>query len=149
VPRTPHIYFDTSALLRLFDAAPLPRVRRERSEVLRLLAAVRTGRCTAAWSRAHQLELVAQGPYQREIIDELRRSFRAIRRSKIVPPAARAYAAAGLRGLDAVHLAYAVAAGARVLVTTDDGFRRAASRLPGLPVEVLSPTATIVRLGMR
>jgi hypothetical protein len=46
--------------------------------------------------------------------------------------------AAGVKGLDVHHLAFAVSANADFLATTDDGFIEAASGL-ALPVRVINP----------
>ena len=44
--------------------------------------------------------------------------------------------------LDSLHLSFAVAGGADVLLTTDDGFRKAAAKLD-IPVRVMNPITFI------
>jgi predicted nucleic acid-binding protein len=83
----------------------------------------------------------ARDAVRRELLRTLvRHAARSLPLSEAVGQRARRLRAQGLRDLDALHLAAAEAAGAETLVTTDDGFERAAGGLnPPSAVHVRNP----------
>lgn len=136
------VYFDPSALNRPFDDQGAIRIRLETEAVEHLLRAV--GERTLEWissdivlfevrkcpdeERRGMLELLCQGATERvALTGEVSRRGRELRTH-------------GLGDMDALHLAAAERGGAEVLLTTDDGFIRAARGLqPASPVRVENP----------
>ena len=59
---------------------------------------------------------------------------------------ARAFHTAGIKPLDALHLASAVAAQAEYLCTCDDRFLRRAQAMDTHPTQVLSPLALVAEI---
>lgn len=138
------VYFDACCLNRPFDDQTQPRIRLETEAVEHLLRAVEEGMLVWFSSEALLFEI-------HKCPDEVRRAAvlalcsRASSRlaaNEDVRRRAAEHHAAGLRPLDALHLACAEAGGAQVLLTTDDRFVAGAARLlPASPVRVLNPIA--------
>jgi predicted nucleic acid-binding protein len=138
------IYLDTCCLNRPFDDRSQERVRREAEAVLTVLARLTTRdwhwiSSEALWAEVEQMpdrdrrlrvRAMAEGAHQLVVIEQ--------------PQVERARALLGLhfKPLDALHLACAEAAGADVVLTTDDRLVRLARRVSGqlrLRVMILWP----------
>lgn len=129
------VYLDTCCLNRLTDDQTQLRIRQEAEAVEEILG----------WMRAGEIQWISS----EALIDEIERSSDIERRlgnaalltlaseSLEVDAAIASRAAdlqiAGYGAYDALHLACAEAARADVLLTTDDGFIRKASRRDGEP----------------
>lgn len=140
------IYLNTSALNRPFDDLSAQRVRLEAEAVSVIVSAIETGQLQLVSSDYLDFE-VAQIPDPeraqrvRTILDYARSRI-AI--GEDVAERARALEQVGLRGLDALHLAAAEGAGARLLITTDDRMIQRARRLgDDLGVRVVLPIDAI------
>jgi predicted nucleic acid-binding protein len=136
------VYLDTCCLNRLTDDQTQLRIRQEAEAVEQILR----------WMRAGEVQWISS----EALVDEIERSSNVERRlenaalltlvseSLGVDAAIASRAAnlqvAGYGAYDALHLACAEAARVDVLLTTDDGFIRKASRRDGSPlVAVLNP----------
>lgn len=140
----PRIYFDTCTLNRPFDDQSQTRIRLEAEAVEHLLRAVDEGRLEWVTSEVMLFEVLkTPDEVRREaLLSVVRRARHSIALSDEIGKRARVLRAQGVRDLDALHLASAEASGARVLVTTDDGFVRAAAGLqPASMVQVKNPVA--------
>jgi predicted nucleic acid-binding protein len=136
------VYFDTCALNRPFDDQSQPRIRLEAEAVEHLLRAVDEGGLEWVSSEVVLFEILkTPDEVRREILLSLvRRAGPTIALSDDIGKRARELREQGLRDLDALHLASAEAAGAGVLVTTDNGFVRAVAGLqPASSVQVKNP----------
>ena len=126
----PRIYLNTRALNRPFDDGRSVRVRREAEAVLFLIEAVGQGLPTLI--RSAYLEFEADRNPDREraqrVASLLDLATLSVSVSESIVSRARELEAVGLRGLDAMHVASAEAAAARLLVTTDDRLLRRAAR---------------------
>jgi len=136
------IYFDTCCYNRPYDDQSQVRIRRESEAIVGAIKMVRwyghtiigsraldaeIGRISDAEKRGHVLRLYRESvaynaPYKKAVF-------------QYIKPLAEA---AGVKGIDVHHLAFAVASCADFLVTADDGFIEAVSGLV-LPVKVVNP----------
>jgi predicted nucleic acid-binding protein len=138
------IYLDTCCYSRPSDDQTQLRVRRESEAILDILESAARGDLSIIGSDAVQDELAAIRDPDRQLgakglaafssehvylDEELRRRGGTLERI-------------GLRGYDSVHVACAEAAGADVLLTTDDAMIRRARRLQNqLAVRVANPVS--------
>jgi predicted nucleic acid-binding protein len=140
------VYLNTSALNRPFDDLSAERVRLEAEAVSQIVAAIESGRLELASSEYLDFE-VGQIPdperaYRVRTI--LRRADVQIALGPAAVERARSLERVGLRGLDALHIAAAEAAQARLLITTDDRMVRRARRLgEDLAIRVVRPTEAL------
>lgn len=136
------VYLDNCCLSRPFDDQTQVRVRTEAEAILAVLQRVRRGEWTMIGSDALDDEISAiRDPVRRGRTRRL-----ASHASEHVPADAdrmrrgKLLEAMGFRGYDSLHIACAEAAGADVLLTTDDAFVRRARRLKNLlGVRVANP----------
>ncbi|MBI4616588.1 MAG: PIN domain-containing protein [Planctomycetes bacterium] len=149
-PRVVRVYFNTSALNRPFDDLSSARVRREAEAVASLIAAVESGRIE--WLASDYLEYeIAQTPDldRRGRVQALVAGSTGPRvtLSPRIAVRARELERAGLRGLDALHVAAAEAGGAALLVTTDDRMiQRARRAANSSSVRVIGPIDALAEL---
>lgn len=140
----PRVYFDTCALNRSFDDQSQARIRLEAEAVEHLIGAVGERRLEWVSSDVVVFE-VTKNPDEelREILLTIVRcAGLTVAFSNEIARRARALREQGMRAMDALHLASAEAGGAQVLITTDDQFLRAASRLESASaVQVKNPVA--------
>lgn len=125
---------NTSALNRPFDDQAIERVRLEAEAVSSLVSAIEEGRLELVGSDYLDFE-VSQNPdleRARRVGSILRICHDRVRMSAEVAARARDLEQAGLRGLDALHVAAAEAAHADLLVTTDDRMIRRVTRAGSL-----------------
>lgn len=149
------IYLDNCALGRLTDQQDQPRLVAEHIAVRECLARVQVG--ALCWTAS--AALVAEIANSSNVV---RRAYTASLlelATEVQPYTSAVYAEAerlqpfGFASFDAQHLAFALAAGADVLLTTDDRFVRAAQRLVSVPAfagrrvtEVLNPVDWLRRI---
>jgi predicted nucleic acid-binding protein len=134
------LYLDICALKRPFDDQNTERVRDESLAVLRILDRIELGSDGMVWSAALTFENDADPDHEiRARVTGL--AILACTFSRMNPEAQariESLCSSGVRTLDAAHLAFAEAAGADCLLTTDDRFIRRARRV-GTTVRVLNP----------
>ncbi len=144
------LYLDLCALQRPHDDQSQVRVRVETAAVLGLLDHCRAGGAGLASSDALAYE-AGRNPHP------VRRSHAeaalagAVAHQPLTPTVERRadeLAVAGLRPLDALHLASAEAVGADYLCTCDDQLLRRGRVLADLPLRVVSPVELTTELGL-
>jgi hypothetical protein len=142
------IYFDMCSLQRPLDDQSQIRVVVEAQAVLGALALCESGQADLIASEALVFECDANP-------DAVRRDFAAgtiakaahfVKTDDQVKARAQAFVDAGVKPLDALHLASAVAAEADFLCTCDDRFLRRARTLNTAPTKVVSPIELISEL---
>lgn len=134
------LYLDLCALKRPFDDQSQPRITAETQAVLAILGRIEQGVDSLAWSSVLTLENNAD-PEPEPRIEVAKCAARAAGSSILTPQVVeriRQFAAAGLRPLDAAHLAFAEAGRCEVLITCDDRFVERAGRTNCL-LRVLNP----------
>ena len=139
----PLVYLDNCALQRPLDDRDQFRVRIEADAITEVLTAVADGRVSLVTSPALRAE-VARGAdrSRREFaLDVLASAVRNVRVSDETTRRADTFRAAGIRPLDALHLAFAVASGADYFCTTDDRFFAKATRVNTGSMRVVGPLA--------
>lgn len=126
------IYFDVCALGRLTDDQSQERIRAEAEAVQAALRLVRLEVHHWVTSPAVTDEVMQNQDLERrkDALDLLRYAEISQPLTADVITRAQAFQQQGLGPYDAVHLAAALEAGCDALLTTDDRFIRAASRLP-------------------
>jgi predicted nucleic acid-binding protein len=134
------LYLDLCALKRPFDDAQHDRVVLETRAVLLILERIERGVDTLVWSTGRTLENEADSePEPRiEVAEYASRAETVQSLTPQIERRAKALNAAGLRALDALHLAFAEAAGCDVLFTCDDRFVKRATRDVAL-IRVVNP----------
>ncbi|HEU4886207.1 MAG TPA: PIN domain-containing protein [Longimicrobium sp.] len=136
------IYLDTCCLNRPLDNQSQQRVRLESEAIIIILRRVARGEWTMIGSGAIDDEIAANP--DPELRDHVQSFARVATEYVTLNPdhgrRGRQLQAAGLQGHDALHLACAEAAGADVLLTTDDAFVRRARRVQqDVGVRVVNP----------
>ena len=136
------IYLDTCTLNRLTDDRSQLRVREEAEAVAHALELMTEGRAHWVASSVVKREIV-RNPFPLRRIAALELLSTA---TEFIEPTvetllfAQRLTKAGLASMDAVHLATAEQGQAAFLLTTDDRFRRRASRpISGITVQVVNP----------
>jgi hypothetical protein len=117
------IYLDNCCLNRSYDDQAAPRVRLEAEAIDLILNAVEATRVSLLWSDTHDIEN-EQNPFEerRTGIARWKSMASAIARdAPEVRQRAQALTVDGLKPLDALHVASAVAGGASHFLTVDDG----------------------------
>lgn len=136
------VYFDTCALNRPLDDQSQARIRLEAEAVEHLLRAAAIGQFDWISSDIVSFEIMKCPDGDRRAVLELicRAATERVALSAGVTSRARALRERGLKDFDALHLAAAESGAADVLLTTDDGFIRAARSLqPPSPVRLENP----------
>jgi predicted nucleic acid-binding protein len=143
------IYLDMCCLQRPLDDKSQLRVMLEAEAVLGVLALCQSGQATFVCSDALEYE-AARNPHPARkayALNVCGKAGRLVRLSQAVEQRAQAFHQAGLKPLDALHLAFAVEAGADYFCTCDDRLlRRARAAHPG-PPKVVSPLELISEIG--
>jgi predicted nucleic acid-binding protein len=144
------LYLDMCSLQRPLDDKTQPRVALEAEAVLGILALCRSGEAQLLSSDALKYEAERNPhPLRRAYTDEvLARAFQFIRVSDKIETQAQAYNRAGLKPLDALHLACAVQAGADYFCTCDDKLLRRSRSAHAGPPKVVTPVELIGELGI-
>jgi hypothetical protein len=131
-------------LKRPFDDQSRPRIAAETGAVVAILMAEEQGSVQLARSPAHVVENdLDPDPERRGAVDRWLRAGPPFEQpSSVFEPGLRAARAAGIRGMDALHLAWAESLNADAFVTVDDELLRRARALASiLRCRVESPSA--------
>ena len=142
------IYLDTCALQRPLDDRSQLRVRVEAEMLLAVIAAAEVGQIELASSNVLRFEventpIPARRNYARRVLGLATRDTAT---TPEVAKRARQYERAGIKPLDAVHLASAVAVGADFFCTVDDDLLRKAGGVNTGPTRVVSPLQLITEI---
>jgi predicted nucleic acid-binding protein len=135
------IYLDACSLQRPLDNKNQMRVALEAEAVLGMLTLCDTGDLELLSSEALVYEVertpqLSRREYGREVLAKAK-AFIQVNDS--IEERARMFTAAGIKPLDALHLASAEDARADYFCTCDDRFLKKARNLPGLRLKVVSP----------
>jgi len=135
------IYLDACSLQRPLDSKNQIRVALEAEAVLGILTLCETGDLELISSEVLVFEIErtpqpSRREYGREVLTKAK-TFVRLRDS--LEERARTFTAAGVKPLDALHLASAEEAQADYFCTCDDRFLKKAKNLPDLKTKVVSP----------
>jgi predicted nucleic acid-binding protein len=147
--RSVRLYLNTSALNRPFDDLSSERVRLEAEAVVNLLSAAERGKAELVSSEFIEFELAQNPDPERaaRVLSVLLTFPSRVPVSAETAKRAQDLERFGLRGLDALHVAAAEAAGAAMLVTTDDRMVRRATRAGDrLKVRVVRPSEALATM---
>jgi len=136
------VYLDLCCIKRPFDDETVERTRREAEAVSVIMDAAKAGTLDLVRSPAHDFENDRNSREDRRLATRLWLEAAAIsvQSSPAIRKRALSLTALGFGTLDASHLAYAEAAGARWFVTTDDQLLKLAKRHSDqLQLEVVLP----------
>jgi predicted nucleic acid-binding protein len=136
------VYLDICCFKRPFDDASQHRVRREAEAVAAVLDAAQRGLIRMVRSPAHDLENERNPREDRRLATRLWLAAAAVRvpSNAQISDRARELVGLGFTAFDALHLAFAEAAGTTWFATTDDRLlRRARDHAGALRVPVLGP----------
>lgn len=136
------LYLDTCCLNRPFDDQGQDRIRLESEAVLNVLERVAAGEWVMIGSDALDAETAAiRNPERRRRVQVLASTASEhVHFHQHLTQRAQVLERMGFRGYDSLHIACAEAAGAGILLTTDDAFVRRARRLQhDLRVRVANP----------
>ena len=142
------LYLHMCALKRPFDDQTQERIASETHAVLAIMGRIERGLDSMVWSTALTLENDAD-PDPEPRIEVAKYAARAAGSPSLTPQVEnriREFTAAGLRPLDATHLAFAEAAVCDVLLTCDDRFAGRAGRT-GCLMRVLTPVEYCSEVG--
>ena len=144
------VYLDNCTLQRPLDDRIQFRVRVEAEAVEAIIREAELGRIQLLNSDVLISESgAAPDPTRRDFAaGTLQLAVRTIPLDEVIEDRARPYKAAGIKSLDALHLASAVEAGADFFCTTDDPFFRKASVANTAGVRVVTPPDLAVALGL-
>ncbi len=143
------LYLDMCSLQRPLDDKTQLRIALEGEAVLGIFALCQAGDAQLLSSDALEYEAGRNPHPLRKAHTEgiLARAVQVVRVSDEIEQRARAYNAAGLKPLDALHLACAVQAGADFFCTCDDQLLRRARSAHAGPPKVVTPVELIGELG--
>lgn len=135
------IYFDMCSLQRPLDDKTQLRVLLEAQAVLGVLALCESGKADIVASDALVFECDANpDAVRRDFADQaIAKSAYFIQTTPQIKAKAQTFVDAGIKPLDALHLASAIAAKADFLCTCDDRFLKKARSLDTIPTKIVSP----------
>jgi predicted nucleic acid-binding protein len=139
------IYFDTCSLQRPLDSKTQIRIVLEAEAVLGILSLCETGEVDLVSSDILLFE-TGRNPHmtrQRYALEVLSKAHEFVALSTWIEERARVLDAAGIKPLDALHLASAESAQADYLCTCDDQFLRRVKEIEDIQVRVASPIELI------
>jgi predicted nucleic acid-binding protein len=142
------VYFDICAIQRPLDDHAQLRVRLEAEAMVALLELCESGRIELAISTAHEIENSKNPhPERREHTETVLAvaQHHALTTPEVAQLAA-IYKRAGLKRLDALHLASAVVSNAAFFCTTDDKLLRRGRSLDTNACSVVTPLDLILEL---
>jgi predicted nucleic acid-binding protein len=140
------VYLDLCCFKRPFDDQRDARVREEAAAVAALISRAESGRYALVRSPAHLVENDANPREDRRVAAALwlERAAVTVEQTPEIEARAVALSAAGYPPLDALHVAFAEAAGARWFVTCDDRLLKLAARRVGdVKTPVVAPGAVL------
>jgi predicted nucleic acid-binding protein len=139
------IYLDTCSLQRPLDSKTQIRIVLEAEAVLGILSLCEAGEVDLVSSDILLFE-TGHNPHmtrQRYALEVLSKAHEFVALSTWIEERARVLDAAGIKPLDALHLASAESAQADYLCTCDDQFLRRAKEIEDIRVRVVSPIELI------
>lgn len=139
------IYLDSCSLQRPLDDQTQPRIRVETEAVLAILAAVQAGDMTLVNSEALEYEMKRIPDSQRhgEMEAILKLTTERLEITDAAERLAKSLEHAGIRPMDAIHLALASTAKVDFFATCDDRFLRKAKAEAGLECKAVSVLALV------
>ena len=142
------LYLDMCALKRPFDDQTQERVAAEAFAVVTLLDRIERGVDQSIWSTALTLENDADpdAEVRMEVAKFADRAAASLRLTTQIEARINELTAAGLRPLDAAHVAFAEAEACDVLITCDDRLLRQAARV-GCLIRVMNPLEYMREVG--
>ena len=142
------VYLDCCSLQRPFDDRSQPRIAVEAEAVLVILALCESDHLKLISSKALLFEISRIPDQARKdgALAILRIAEEAVELIPEIEAHSRRLGDAGIKPLDALHLASASAAKADYFCTCDDKFLRKAESLEGLDTKVVSPTELVMEL---
>jgi len=136
------LYFDTCCYNRPYDGLSQVKIRMEGEAVQNIIKLAQWYGYTIFSSMALDEEIgeITDPEKRKNVLNLYRQSTtdRAYYRKSVFDTVKPIAATAGVKGTDIHHLAFAEAAGADYLLTTDKGFLKAAEKLD-LSVKVINP----------
>lgn len=142
------VYLDTCSIQRPFDDQAQLRIALESEAVLRLIQLAEQGDVELLASEVLLLE-TEQNPHskrRRFAFEVLALAVSFIEISPQIESRSRVYNEAGIRPLDALHLASAVVSGADAFSTTDDQLLRRGREVETDKTAVLTPIELLERI---
>ena len=135
------IYLDMCSLQRPLDDQSALRVQLETQAILGVFAFCESGRAELVASDALVFESDANtDPVRREFTEQaVAKASQFVSTNSTIKARAQSFVDAGIKPLDALHLASAIAAKANYLCTCDDRFLRKARSLETNPTKVVLP----------
>jgi len=142
------VYLDCCSLHRPFDDRSQPRIAVEAEAVLVILALCESHQVGLISSETLLFEIgrIPDQIRKEDALAILKLSKETVELTAEVEALARRLRAAGLKPLDALHLASASTAKADYFCTCDDKLLRKAKILDGLDTTVVSPTELVMEL---
>lgn len=144
------IYLDTCSIHRPLDRQTQIRVRLESEAIIGVLGECEAGRLELVSSEPLELE-VEQNPLalrREHAIAIIGKASVFVALDDIIEQRAGVFVQAGVKPLDALHLASAEAASCDYFCTCDDRFLRKAQQLNGLRTRVVGPLELVQELGI-
>lgn len=133
------VYLDNCCLQRPLDNKSQVRVQLESEVVLAVLSLWEKKQIEVISSEALEFELAQNpDPVRRAYVAEILSSARKVQVDHSIHMRAKELEADGLRGMDAIHIACAEAAGSDYFCSCDDRLLRRARTIEGLRVKVVS-----------
>ena len=144
------IYLDTCAIQRPLDDRSQLRIRVEGDILLSVIAAAETGALELVSSSVLRFEtentpIVTRRDFGRHVLSLATEDTDT---TPVVEEKAREYETLGIKPLDAVHLASALAMGADFFCTVDDDFLRKAQTANTGETRVVSPHELMIELAL-
>ncbi len=139
------LYLDMCSLQRPLDDRSQPRIALEAEATLALLALCEGGQLQLLSSDALEYE-TARNPHplrKAHAEETLAKAAQVVRLSPEVEQRAQAFELAGLKPLDALHLACAVQGGADFFCTCDDRLLKRARAIQAAPPKLVRPVELI------
>ena len=139
------VYLDTCSIQRPLDSKTQIRIILEAEAVLGIIALCETGQLELISSEALLFE-VRRNPHsiRREFgLELLSKALEFVRLDEQIEKRAKAFTKAGIKPLDALHLASAEAVEADYFCTCDDRFLKKAQAIRDLKMKAVSPLEMI------
>lgn len=142
------VYLDTCSLTRPLDDRSQPRIDKEAEAVLTVLSLVESDQMELLTSEALRFEIdaIPDAERQESAYDLLKLATPMMKLTDEIESEAERLVQAGLKPLDALHLAFASWARADYFCTCDDRFLKKAKRIKGLATKVVSPLELIAKV---
>lgn len=142
------IYLDCCCLQRPFDDKSQPRIAVEAEAVLVILTMCESDQLKLISSEALQFEIgrIPDQNRKEEALAILKIARETVELTPKLEELAKRLKAAGLKTLDALHMASASISKADYFCTCDDNFLKKARNFDGLDTRVVSPTEFVMEV---